>query len=234
MDFKSKIRRLFCGSGKERGGPGRETRSVPPASCAVVIGHTEKKQGARAYDGQSEWAWNHLVGSLLTYEATRYIALEMQVFIRESALVNTADFIRSKWPNGPDMTVELHFNSFEEEVEGTEVLVLKEGLALQQNYVSTEACAKVIAESISTAYASSLRHTDGIKVVGQTEKGAWNMFCMHDRAMSPVSVLVEPQFCNFPTTHAKDLIEDPKRYARVLAEAIFEKCLGRVIFNSYH
>lgn len=86
---------------------------------AIVVGHTEKAQGATAWNGVTEYEFN----TKLAYDLSNYLLPDFpnQVFFRDSLGINATYKEIEKYL--PAYCIELHFNSVEDKsVSGIETL----------------------------------------------------------------------------------------------------------------
>lgn len=91
------------------------------AGVAIVVGHTEKRQGANGVEpiGEPEYPWNNDLAQMVKQRCDAE-GIESRIFYRNVGGINGAYRRVTKW--GASCVVELHFNAFNGRVFGTETL----------------------------------------------------------------------------------------------------------------
>lgn len=173
----------------------------------LIIGHTEGSQGAKSYNGISEYKYNSKVAEICKKELTDKYDCEVTIFNRNKGY----DYINAML-GGVEFTIELHFNAFSKPAFGLEMLVLDE---------SPEECHKiadVITDILATNYKMKERGNDGLKKLGRYERGAW---CLRSVNVKH-KMLIEPCFANFKTKDSEQFFEPgcADIYGKKLASAI--------------
>lgn len=184
-------------------------------NLGIIIGHTEEAQGARTYNGVSKLKYNrfiaHNLKRLHNYHKINGHASfsKLLVISRNEGWPSVQNQIKA---NNIDITIELHFNSFDRPARGVETLAISGDLA-------SEDFAQHISSKIAKEYSSPLRHQNGVYDVSRKERG-YNNLSVVKAAGVQTAVLVEPGFLNFPSEEAIALVEEPLRYANILYRAI--------------
>ena len=105
----------------------------PPADpslikrVALVVGHEQRAQGARAFNGISEYDyWSQVAESVNSQKKN------VQVFYRDGTNISGAIDRAADWQ--PDLIIELHFNAFNKVAHGSEILCT-ESTPLMQDFL---------------------------------------------------------------------------------------------------
>lgn len=180
---------------------------------ALVVGHSPKSQGAKSYDGLSEWAW-HI--DMLSYLQWAHNNVEIVTIWRNpyfsyktgtDALVAKyfqKDFIKF------DLAIELHFNAFDGKtpIERSEVIV--------GNKEEASLVAELFSDRMAKYYGTKTRKVS----VNDVSRGKYaiNSF----EAVGIPSVILEPCFGDTENKLSKQVLTDPAKYADLLSEVILE------------
>ena len=184
-------------------------------NIAIIIGHEEKAQGARTYNGISEYKFNTYIANALKdlheFKKENGLAVfsDLKVISRDHGWGAVQSIIAA---NSIDMTVELHFNSFSGIARGVEVLCIS-------GDKSSEDFAAHLASKIAKEFRSPLRHGNGVFDVTKKERGFNNLNLMKASG-AQISVLVEPGFLNYKTAESFAIVEEPTRYVNILYRSI--------------
>ena len=198
---------------------------------AIIVGHSIDNQGAIAYNGISEYEFNKQVSEYMDEEIDENSPIIIDIFWRDWTGMTFDDLIyeiniRKEY----DMSLELHFNSFFQTVKGCECLILKD--AKEESRIFAD----ILTDELQKEYGINQRHKikvydekkqsyliDGVKEVGEGDRGWYNLEDLDMQANIPINLLFEPCFGNMETEQSKLIIEDPKRYAKFLVRTIKNK-----------
>lgn len=180
---------------------------------AIIVGHTDRKRGAVAYNGITEYEYNSIVAERLN----ELIPCDSKVFFRDRVGIRGAYKNAAEW--GADTSIELHFNSFQEKAYGAEILILS-------GQSTTWFLACTVITHVAQKLGICLRHSDGIKKVAKKktllgwkkDRGYKNLAIAKELGIAN-ALLIEPTFCNFKTLEAVRVIENPESYAQTLCSA---------------
>jgi hypothetical protein len=125
-------------------------------------------------------------------------------------IINTA-------PN--PIVLELHFNSCKKIAHGCEILIHEK--TDNQSFKHCYLLADIISDNINDAFLIKQRHDNGVKYVKENDRGAYNLKTLHNEDIK-VACLVEPCFANYATAEAKAIIQNPKKYAKVLLSSVYQ------------
>jgi N-acetylmuramoyl-L-alanine amidase len=178
---------------------------------AIIVGHTKKQPGAKNYLGEHEYDWNTKIAKEMYEYIKNYSTKEVGVFRRDGiGRTGVAEKV-ADWK--ADLSIELHFNSFKKKAYGCEVLVHKNA----RNYQHTFRIADELTDALATAFQLKERNEDGVKSITDKDRGAYNLRALIDRQVKYV-ILVEPCFANIKTAESAAIMEQPQKYAEVVAE----------------
>lgn len=166
---------------------------------AIIVGHSHTDCGAIGWNKQEEFAYNSLVAQGVFVANT---GKETRVFYRgNSGIVGVGKEV-SSW--NPDVSIELHLNAFNGKASGCEVLCLNgENLSAE--------IGRSFANSFAKIFDRKLRAENGIKFLGNRDRGAANLASCN----VPLRVLIEPFFLD----NQEEWI-DPLTYKNFLVEWI--------------
>jgi len=174
-----------------------EMDSSPKKKIAIVVGHGNGDGGANTWNGSNEFNYNSFVAE----EVKRKTKHLVKNFYRgKSGIVGVA-LEAVAW--NPDISIELHLNSYNGKAKGCEVLVL------QGDKKSAE-LAREFAWQFTSKFGRVLRGDQGVKWLSSGDRGAASL-----KAVAPInqSILIEPFFCDNP-----DEWIPADKYARFLVE----------------
>ena len=161
--------------------PGSSTSDIK--KVAIIIGHgpAGKDGGAESKDGKrNEFEYNSFVAEYI--ENTALHGKKIKVFFRGKTGIVGVAMEAVAWM--PDLSIELHLNSFNGTAKGCEVLVLK------GDNESAE-IGKSFAKSFASKFNRVTRRDQGINWIASADRGGASL-----KAVSPIkrSILVEPFF----------------------------------------
>ena len=171
--------------------PVSETKPFGPAhpftirKIAIIVGHGDYDAkgnfdtGAQNWNGESEFAYQSKVANMIAEYA---YPKEVKVFWRKGRGIAGVAKDAMAW--NPDITVELHNNSFNKIAKGCEVLVIK------KDHVSLK-CGQDFAAKYCKEFGRVMRDGDGVKELEGSDRGAFSLKQVND---PPPSILLEPFF----------------------------------------
>jgi len=177
----------------------------------IIVGHTSDKKGAVSYSGVSEYDYNIEVAKQVTNIINSQTNHEASWHTRNKGYKPISDFYRE---NNVFLSIELHFNSYNKQAYGMEMLVLEgNSFDLADNIIS----------KLARYYNIKERANGGVKDLSRTQRGAW---CLSSVDHAKHKMLIEPCFANFKTKDSEKFFEPGcrQRYAVQLAEAIITAC----------
>lgn len=182
---------------------------------AIVVGHSEKAQGAVNFHGVSEFDFNSAIAAKVALELQHNYDCDAKVFFRKSNIVEVGTRVKQF---DPHFSLELHFNAAGYPVPGaqTEILCL--------NYKTGIELAQRMAAAFEAEYRYKLRRDKGAKVLGPESRGFMNL---HSTGKME-ALLIEPVFGDFETAAAKDFFSKPERYVSFLSSYIAKELGLRV------
>jgi N-acetylmuramoyl-L-alanine amidase len=167
---------------------------------AIIVGHGNGDGGADTWNGSNEYNYNFFAADLVKKLVSEK---DIEIFLRDSeGIVGVCKRVE-KW--NPDISIELHLNSFNKSAHGCEVLCL----------VGDSNSAELgmeFAKKFTEKFRRTLRGNKGIKWIAPSERGGLSL-----RNLSKIKqkILVEPFFAD----NKMEWIE-PDVYARSLVEFI--------------
>lgn len=187
-------------------------------NVAIIVGHTKIKQGATAYNGESEYIFNSKAAYIIV-ERLKLYGINAKVFFRDDGgLYGCAHDIKEHFET-VDLTFELHFNAYKKVAFGTECLIADKGERHQDKRKCHE-FADILTDRFSEIYRMRERHDDGVKTVEKGDRGEYNLRIMHKVTKAPVALLFEPCFMNIKNRESEQIIERPGDYAANVADII--------------
>lgn len=180
---------------------------------AVIIGHSSNAQGARAYNGMTEWAWNMDLYYKHLWSKLSLITDAYEVFWRDNLPYKKAidEMVKEEIvPFGPDLCIELHFNAYDGKtpVERAEALWLMNESGRFADIWVNEMKRYYDPDSI----------TD--RALTAHQRGSYNLQSLFEEEIP--NVILEPCFGDTQNDLSVSVLEDPERYATLLA-----KCLAK-------
>jgi len=205
---------------------------IRPVKVALIVGHTAKKKGARAYTGVLEYDFNKRVAHQVKDRLDKTGKYVTQVFERpeggyhwavKQVAKNVAEF-------GADFSLELHFNSFERVAYGCEVLVTNDSKHFHENVRLADLLTDMLANDFSLRQRGTVKYTDldgsieygdGVKVLPYGKRGYHNLAYLHDAGVKHC-LLVEPCFANLKSPESRAIFEGngPLNYVNTLVKFI--------------
>lgn len=201
----------------------------------VIVGHSKTSQGAVAYNGLTEYEFNKDVANTMLEYNSKYSKIHFDVEYRDKN--GFTGIINRVVDSGIlyDMSIELHFNSFNGTARGCECLVMDENV--------DDRCvifADILTDSLSREYGIKERrvlykdvpgwsrkiYIDGVRLVSNGDRGYANLYQVNIKAGILVNLLIEPCFANLKTYESESIIEQPDRYGMFLARTIAEDIYG--------
>lgn len=176
----------------------------------IVVGHTKKSPGAYAVAPLrlSEYDYNTEVAAIM-YRVAMERGLETRIFTRDGIGTNGAYKNVEKWLKGFDgVAIELHFNSYNGKVKGTETL-------FDDEPSESIELAREVQEAMCLAFNRKGKENRGLKRITPGERGYPNL-----KACKHPSCLVEPAFGDNPD-EAQMLMLKQQEYATALVAAVF-------------
>lgn len=172
-----------------------EVESFPKKKIAILVGHGAGDSGAICWNGMEEHAYNKQVAE--------YVASKTPVRLFFKSSNGWAPTYLKLGAYNPDISIELHLNSFNGKAVGCEVLC-------------TSQKAKHIANSFTASFCAKFsRKNRGIKWLESGDRGYGNV--KSASMISGKAILVEAFFCD-----NKDEWIEPLTYAQFLVEWINE------------
>jgi N-acetylmuramoyl-L-alanine amidase len=154
----------------------------PAKRLAIIVGHTEQRQGAFALEpiSQHEYTFNRGIAQVMeTAAASQGIAV--RTFFRDGVGISGA--YQAAVSFEPDGIIELHFNAASAAARGTETLC-------SGNHPGSKKLADLVQKSMVTVFKRTGSRNRGVKVLHPGDRGFGNV----SAAPSVPSVLVEPFF----------------------------------------
>ena len=184
---------------------------------AIIVGHTQRSQGATNYLGESEYTFNSRIAKMMTeYIYGKYDIknIRVKVFYRDVIGRSGVAALVKDWR--ADLSMELHFNSFKKKAYGCEILTLA------HDTDSIEVADK-ITDEIAEKFCLRERHDDGVKELSDGDRGYYNLKLLESL---PLVMLIEPCFANMKTAESIAIFEDERKYAIVLADQLVTTLIG--------
>jgi hypothetical protein len=182
---------------------------------AIIVGHSEDSPGARATFPIDMYEYHfHDKLAIDIYREARENGLDAQVFKRDGISRRKLGELVDAFTGPEGMAVELHFNSFDGQVKGTETLFDKEP-------VYNEAFARIMHRHVVRAFERTGKRDRGIKEVEYGTRGWVNLDSVHC-----VSCLLEPVFGD-NQDEALLLYKNKSEYVRAIVAACVEWTIER-------
>ena len=191
----------------------------------IIVGHTEEKGGAINYLGESEFSFNSRIADQVKLRVNEKYKSLIEVTVLKRHFGTFATLQPDIRIFKPDVSIELHFNSFSKKAYGCEALVYRYSQRSNDNI----RLADLITDRMSAVYGFRERHVyildnnseaDGVKVLSEG-RGVGNLKAVHECAV-PFAMILEPCFANFETPESKAIFEDEETYIDFLVNAIGE------------
>lgn len=193
-------------------------------SILLVVGHTKAKFGAATYKHEREYEWNKKLALEIKLQVERIWKERGETHKRIEIQLRDNGGLKGAFGRGnamkPDLTLELHFNSFSKPAYGVETLVLEDD---EDSAELGHCLSMMIAERFDFRKRNSFKHREhgklvGVKPVGyykksrwsipKRERGTYNLEIARDYTTAPFRLLVEPTFLNFKTKESEQIVED--------------------------
>jgi hypothetical protein len=181
---------------------------------AIIVGHDAKAQGARSYNGISEYVFNKNVGEYLKAHSLKEEKIDIRVFTKKGLDYSKICLEYLEWK--PHISISLHFNSYVKVARGMECLVRVED---KQTYDVADLLTDYMSELMDITERHKAGKHDGIKIVKSGERGYTCLdevtnYCKH-------VMLYEPCFGNTRNADSLKLFADGgKFYAECLFTSI--------------
>ena len=180
---------------------------------ALVIGHSEKDQGAINYLGETEYLFNKRI--------SRKIARKLNdrkvgsVIVKRPPMGSYTEQVRFVLNElrliKPTLSVHLHFNSSEGKVRGCEVLVL-------DGDKRAKLAADYITDFFNHEWKFRERGDDGTQIIGRGERGFHMLSAMSSANITPV--LIEPCFGSWRNKESIVVFEREDQYVDALPDVL--------------
>jgi len=178
---------------------------------AIIIGHSSLYQGARSYNGFTEWSYYMDLCHKHLWHKLMLITDAYEIFWRDNLPYRKAIkemVIEELIPFKPDLCIELHFNAFDGKtpVQRAEYLythdkALKFGVIwsvlMKENYLLDSVVGKPVEES---------------------QRGYFNLASLEQHGIP--NVILEPCFADTKNQLSEAVIENMDKYACLLARCI--------------
>jgi N-acetylmuramoyl-L-alanine amidase len=174
---------------------------------ALLIGHTinGKDRGAVSYKGETESHYNFKVAEKVKEVVeSKYNNIDVYILTKDGH--NLSSFSKKVCSLYPDLSIEMHFNSFPKEAFGCEALCEK------KDYVS-KTYASIFTHIISSKMGIKKRHIDGVMELSEGDRGFRNLNTINKlkKNIFPV-MIIEPCFANFKNSETEKFFEDITEY----------------------
>ena len=181
---------------------------------AVIVGHSQKQPGSRAGRpiDKMEYDWN-LDFAMDLYIEAKSQGLDCQVYKRDGLSIQKVGELVSDWCKPDGVAIELHCNSFDGKITGTETLY-------DDVPATSKEFAELVHKKIVGVFGTYHRMDRGIKhrstkdLDASNDRGAINL-----ESVKVTSCLVEPVFWDNPR-EAKLLADKRGEYLRALVSAV--------------
>lgn len=198
-----------------------------PTKIAIVVGHSEKSQGAVNYKGETEFSFNSRIAEKIKeHISEKYPKKKVKIFYRPAGsytvAVKQVGKDVGKW--SAKISMELHFNSFKKEAYGCEILMwgnseyAKETISVSDKITDNLSKEFNLKERYFHKYSDG-SFGDGVKILGGREKGATNIKACNDAGVK-IAMLIEPCFANIEHGESKAIFENEDKYAEFLADEL--------------
>jgi N-acetylmuramoyl-L-alanine amidase len=178
----------------------------------VIPGHTSENPGAKAYNGQTEFAFNTQVVQNLAYISSSVLS-NFQLYQQFNHHMSYDEMFSRIYTNRPelhfDLCLLLHFNSFTSQVQGCEIHHLTGGGAQEGPMAGN------LAQAFRYQYDVDLRGEAGVVRASTPESRAWTQLTAAHMVSENV-LLLEPFFGHIKDGVSEKFIEYPKLYASFL------------------
>jgi len=188
---------------------------------ALVVGHTERNQGALSYNGRREWEWNKKVADeILIYMSKAYPKFMVKTFYRPDMLYRASvqEVGRQIGEFKADISLELHFNSIGHEIDafGCEVLINQNAREFDDNFYAADK----LSDALAREFSLKQRAKDGVVILKEGKRGYYNIKYPLDYG-TKIALLVEPMFAGTKTHESEQFFETEvgiARYAQAIGD----------------
>ncbi len=145
---------------------------------ALIVGHTERREGADSYNGHSEYSYNSEVAKLVQSKCRK----DVRIFYRDG--IGREGVARNIGAGEFDVSIELHFNSFDGTAHGCEAL-----------YFGGDEMSERLARLFTMKYSETfnVRNRGIIEIKDRLDRRYKN-FCYLNNTNVKMKILVEPFF----------------------------------------
>ena len=180
---------------------------------ALIIGHniSGKSKGAINYLGEYESEFNYRVAKKVKNSLKKY-KTSVRIFTKDHKTHRHIGFEVTEFM--PEISLELHFNSFSKPAFGCEVLALKDD-------IESQALARLVAANISYSMGIKRRRDQGLYIISKGGRGYNNLNYIkkYQKKYFP-KVLIEPCFANIKTKESEYFFEQEDDYVECLVKVI--------------
>jgi|SaaInlLV_10m_DNA_2_1039722.scaffolds.fasta_scaffold01930_13 N-acetylmuramoyl-L-alanine amidase len=206
--------------------PVNQTPAIEPISetgqtvrVALGRGHTQKKQGADNYKGESEWEYYGRIipkvkRQIHTLAPGKFVTLQIDRAATVGYSTQCRDSARKAELWNADIVVLCHFNSAGRNARGVENLIIDTSDHLDNKL------AKIFSDFLNEELGIKERGKDGVKVIKSRHNGYGMLNAMRKKSIP--SVLIEPCFAKYENEESRAIFEDDERFADILARAIIK------------
>ena len=178
----------------------------------LVVGHNAGAKGAVNYLNESEWDFNKRIAEMLQTELIKK-GYHCNILFRPVGVSYNSQcksVARQAKEINSDITICMHFNSYNSKVQGCEVLILDTKSDLD-NLVADK-----ITDCLNEVYAFNERHDDGVFVISSSHAGYGMLNEL--RKVGACAVLIEPMFAD--NKNSSVIFEDEQKYVQTLLNSI--------------
>lgn len=179
----------------------------------LCVGHDKIEQGAVNYLGESEYKFNKRIAYSVA-DTLNYNKIECSVYERNSVLSYTKqceDIAKRMKADGITHSLHLHFNSYNEVVEGHECLIY-DTESKKDNEFAEAFCRRMVED-----YGSINR---GVKEITAKHSGGTMLREVSNAGI--ICALIEPCFADWRNNTAVAIFEQEHRYGMFLVGCIIE------------
>lgn len=172
---------------------------------ALIIGHSALHQGAKAYNGRTEWEYNSHIAELV-----KKTLPEIEIYSRVSerfpqGIKLMGDQMQK---NGVTHAMELHFNAIGNKVVAQGAMVL----GVEDKW------SRFAGEMFLQKLEASYFHNRGFKILEHRDRGFNNIRMLNKIGIQ--NILLEPTFMDTSHYESEWMMNNPQIYANILVEVI--------------
>lgn len=181
---------------------------------ALIVGHDQIGQGAKSYNGWTEFQYNLLVAAHVQTQLLTIRDIKCRIFFRPEGPFRSSIFKLGRrvggW--GADISLELHFNSIGPvNAFGCEILAIRD----KNERLNTLHLADLLSDKLAERFnlrergrieLNSTSILDGIKVLNEDDRGYYNLRYMKDYGVKH-ALLIEPTFAGTKTWESEKFFE---------------------------